>query len=375
MTKFKILMISGYPPWHPKVGGGDIIAYKFSEKLSQMGHSITYLAVADESFRREVVWGDFRYVSEGEDFSSISLSNDFDIMHIHNVIGLKFNTYRKLRKNKKSVIGLYAPLAHRFPRSSCEIFYRYLCKDADLVISLSEFSKQNISSAYGINPSKIEVMYAGIDDSFLEINKSSVNNNTLSKEDYQNKMEKTIRLLFSGRLDRKQQKGVDILLKAMPLILKEHKVILLNIIGDGVRLDHYKTQAKQLGIEKSVNFRGFLPYDAMPAEYSVADLFILPSRRESFGLVLAEAMASSLPVISTTAGAIPEVVENGVTGILVPPEDPEKLANAVIHLLDDSEKMKLMGLMGKERVEKYFTWNKVVIRAIDCYNLILTEAQ
>jgi glycosyltransferase involved in cell wall biosynthesis len=365
MKTKKILMVSGYPPWHPKVGGGDIIAYKLSEALAKMNHRITYLTVAEESLRKEVLWGDFRYISDGEDFSSLSLSNDFDIIHIHNVIGLRFVTYRKLRKNNKCVIGLYAPLAHRLPRSIGEVFYRYLCKDADLVISLSEFSKKNISSAYGIDLAKIEVMYAGVDDGFFDSDRSSLSDTFLNEND-QSQLEKPIHLLFSGRLDQKQQKGVDILLKAMPHILKKHKVT-LDIIGGGVRFDHYKTLAQKLYIEKSVRFRGFLPYDKMPEEYSVADLFIFPSRRESFGLVLAEAMASGLPVVSTTAGAIPEVVENGVTGILVPPEDSIKLANAVINLLDDPEAMRLMGVKGKERVIKCFTWDKVASKVIQSY--------
>ena len=365
----KLLVISGYPPWHPKVGGGDIIAYKLSEALAKMGHSITYLTVADESLRKEVSWGDFKYISEGEDFSSLSLDRDFDIIHIHNVIGLGFRTYKKLRKNKMCVIGLYAPLAHKLPRSVGEIFYRYLCKDGDLVLSLSEFSKQNISSAYGIKTRKIEVMYAGVDDAFFDTNKSSVKNTSDKKEDH-SPLKKPFHLLFSGRLNGKQQKGVDILLKAMPLILKEHDVI-LDIIGGGPRLEQYRAFAQQLGIEGSVRFRGFIPHDMMPAEYSAADLFVLSSRRESFGLVLAEAMASGLPVVSTTAGAIPEVVDNGETGILVPPENPDELAGVIIHLLDNPEKMILMGKKGKERVKQYFTWDKVAARVLNCYNEIL----
>ena len=360
-----ILMITGYPPWHPKVGGGDIIAYKLSEALAKMGHSITYLTVADKSLRKEVDWGDFRYISEGEDFSSLYLTKNFDIIHVHNVIGLGFKTYRKLRKDKKCVIGLYAPLAHRFPRSIGEIFYRYLCKDGNLVLSLSEFSKQNISSAYGIKPSKIEVMYAGVDDAFFKTDKSSLKN-TMDKEDYQSPLKKPFHLLFSGRLNGKQQKGVDILLKAMPLILKEHEVM-LDIIGGGPRLEQYTTLAQQLGIEGSVRFRGFIPHEIMPAEYSAADLFVFPSRRESFGLVLAEAMASGLPVVSTTAGAIPEVVEDGKTGMLVPPDDPEKFARAVIVLLDDPELMKKMGLAGKQKVQEQFTWKKVAQNTINFY--------
>jgi glycosyltransferase involved in cell wall biosynthesis len=204
-----------------------------------------------------------------------------------------------------------------------------------------------------VNQDRIKVMYAGVDERFFQ-----------QIDSVKSKNLKT--LLFCGRLNGKQQKGVDILLKAMPLILKEHSVT-LNIIGDGPRLEQYKMLAGRLGIEGSVRFRGFIPHEHMPEEYSNADLFVFPSRRESFGLVLVEAMAAGLPMVSTRVGAIPEVVEDGKTGLLVPPGDPEKFAQAVISLLNDSELMKKMGLAGKQKVREKFTWEKVAQNVVRFY--------
>jgi glycosyltransferase involved in cell wall biosynthesis len=342
MHQSKILMISGYPPWHPNVGGGDIIAYKLSEALEKNGLDITFIAVADNSLRKDVSWGNFKYISEGEDISSLSLElEDFDIIHIHNSIVLDFKTYRKIRKGRRCIVGLYTPLAHWFPRSIDEIFYTYLCKDADMVISLSEFSKKNIAGAYGINPDKIRVMHAGVDEKFFDPDRVPRFSNS--------SVEKLIKLLFAGRLNGKQQKGVDILLRSIPIILKEQNVT-LDIVGTGPRLEQYQALSRKLGLEKSVTFRGFIPHDQMPERYLNADLFVFPSRRESFGLVLAEAMAAGLPVVSTSVGAIPEVVGDGKTGMLVLPDDPEKFARAVNFLLDDPELMKKMGLAGKQKV-------------------------
>lgn len=352
-------MISGYPPWHPKVGGGDIIAYKLSEALAQKGLDITFLTVADESLRKDVTWGNFKYISESEDISSLSFElDDFDIIHLHNTIGLDFKTYRKIRKGRKCIVGLYTPLAHWFPRSIGEIFYTYLCKDADMVISLSEFSKKNIAGAYGINFDKIRVMYAGVDEKFLDLDRVPRFSNSSVK--------KPMKLLFAGRLNGKQQKGVDILLKSMPLILKRHNVT-LDIVGTGPRLEQYQKLSRKLGIEKYVLFGGFIPHDQIPEEYLKADLFVFPSRRESFGLVLAEAMAAGLPVVSTSVGAIPEVVDDGKTGMLVPPDDHEKFSQAVISLLDDHELMIKMGLAGKQKVLEQFTWEKVAQNTINFY--------
>jgi glycosyltransferase involved in cell wall biosynthesis len=120
-----------------------------------------------------------------------------------------------------------------------------------------------------------------------------------------------------------------------------------------------------------VKFLGFVEHHEMPRHYQQADLFVLPSRRESFGLVLAEAMACGLPVVATTAGAIPEVVEDGLTGVLVPPDDPEALANAVRSLLSNRPRMQAMGTAGAQRVRQRFTWDKVAQRVVEGYLKLL----
>jgi len=101
-----------------------------------------------------------------------------------------------------------------------------------------------------------------------------------------------------------------VLLKALPLISKRHPVR-LHILGAGPGLNAFKQMVKQLHIEPIVRFLGFAEYSLLPEIYREADLFVLPTRRESFGLVLAEAMAAGLPVVSTKIGAVPEVVTHG----------------------------------------------------------------
>jgi glycosyltransferase involved in cell wall biosynthesis len=178
-------------------------------------------------------------------------------------------------------------------------------------------------------------------------------------------------LLFCGRLNGPhQQKGVDILLRAMQLILKQHRVT-LEIVGTGPRERQYKKMTGQLGIENHVKFLGFIPGDGLPRIYANADLFVLPTRRESFGLTLAEAMAAGLPVVSTSITAVPEVVSDGETGLLVPPNNPEKLAAAVNLLLGQPEKMRVMGQKGRVRAKELFTWEKVAGIVSGYYQAVL----
>jgi starch synthase len=127
----------------------------------------------------------------------------------------------------------------------------------------------------------------------------------------------------------------------------------------------------RLKLESNVRFLGFKEYPALAEIYQQADLFVLPTRRESFGLVLAEAMAAGLPIVSTRVGAVPEVVRDGETGVLIPPDDPEACARAINSLLDDTVRMKEMGRKGRERAMQFFTWEKVAERVAQCYEEIL----
>jgi glycosyltransferase involved in cell wall biosynthesis len=365
-----ILMLGSLVPWHPQVGGGYIIAYKLAEALAKAGHLVHYVAVAPKELQRQVEWGDILYISETmkltlpflQYFKTRKNLRRYDIVHVHAPAeGIGYGINRRLFRNTKLVIGVYAPKVHRFPllRSLGEFFDFLACHTSDLILCLSEYSRENISDSYFIPKSKIKVMYGGVDESFF-----------LTTEQYKEKSQ-NFSLLFCGRLNGPhEQKGVDILLKAMPLVLKEHDVD-LNLIGSGPRESQYKELAKKLGIEHNVNFLSFIEHENLPSYYANADLFVLPSRRESFGLTIAEAMASGLPVVSTNVTAIPEVVKDGETGLLVPPNDPEKLAEAINSLLDQPEKMKMMGEKGRERAKQYFTWEKVAERVVNFYHEIL----
>lgn len=371
----RILMVGGLVPWHPAFGGGYVIAYNLARALAYAGHRIDYVVSAPEHLQRQVEWGELVYTAEGAGLLPtvsriLKAAGDrdlkaYDLIHVH-AVGDTFGYYlgyllrRVLATAPPLVLGIYIPQAYRFPRSFGEASWMSLCRAADVVFALSEFSKRNIAQAYHVPISKISVMYGGVDESFFVSRMPQA--------------EQSPRLLFCGRLagrleGRRQQKGIDVLLQAMPHILARHEVR-LEIVGEGPLLEAYRAMASELELETCVNFSGFIEYAQMPNHYANADLFVLPSRRESFGLVLAEAMAAGLPVVATRAGAIPEVVQSGQTGILVPSEDPSALAAAIIEFLDHPRKMEDMGAQGRRRVKEYFTWNKVAERVLAAYDSV-----
>jgi glycosyltransferase involved in cell wall biosynthesis len=141
----------------------------------------------------------------------------------------------------------------------------------------------------------------------------------------------TRRLLFVGNLEPSQHKGFPALLQALVRLCERRRDWHLDVVGNGPELLAYKASADRLGLRDQVEFHGSQPKPVIAAMMRTADLFVLPSRIETFGVAIAEALACGLPVVSTTVGAIPELV-NERSGRLVPPDDPSALADA----LDDT---------------------------------------
>lgn len=369
MNGVRILMIGDVVPWHPMAGGSAARSFNMAKAVANAGHRVEYVALAPEDFQREVEWGDITYIATTNRYVSPFLQylktrrrlTDFDIVHAGGIEGFGFAIHRQVFRDIRFVNGFYPATIHRFPwnmRSPFDPYCYFSCRWADMLLTNTEDTKSRICHAYGIEASRIKVIYGGADDSFL-------------RSDIAVKAADHFSLMFCGHMSGTHHvKGVDVLLEAMPIILGAHQAT-LHIIGTGDRINQYEAMCEGLGIEEHVRFLGFIEHSKLPPYFSSADLFVLPSRREGFGLVLAEAMACGVPVVSTRVGGIPEVVEDGVTGLLVPPNDPAAIAEAIIELLDDPERMRDMGVRGRERVSEHFTWDKVAQRVVGFYQEIL----
>jgi len=155
------------------------------------------------------------------------------------------------------------------------------------------------------------------------------------------------------------EKRVDVVINAMPMILQKHPRAVLVIGGSGPSKSDLVSLTKKLGLEHSVRFCGYIPDPDLPRYYAAADMFVFHSTFETFGIVLAEAMATAKAVVSVNSTAIPDVVTNGETGMLVPPHDPEALAEKVIFLLDNPSERERLGKNGREWAENHFDWDKI----------------
>ena len=157
------------------------------------------------------------------------------------------------------------------------------------------------------------------------------------------------RLLFVGRLAG--VKGVPLLLDAVAGLRAKHPDLRLTLIGDGPERAALETQTRSLGLSEIITFAGYQSQDAVADALSETDVFVLPSFAEGVPVVLMEAMAAGLPVVSTRIAGIPELVVDGESGILVPPGDGNALTVALDKLLSDRDMCAAMGAKGRARVQ------------------------
>jgi rhamnosyl/mannosyltransferase len=174
-------------------------------------------------------------------------------------------------------------------------------------------------------------------------------------------------ILFVGKL--RYYKGLNYLIEAMQNIDAR-----LNIIGTGSEELKLKKLTNKLGLNNRINFLGNIPENKLPLYYANCSIFVLPAceRSEAFGIVQLEAMASSKPVISTKLGTgLDWVNQDGITGITVPPKDPNALASAINKLLGDENLRKTLGQNTRSKVEKEFSKDLMLKRIHELYIKIL----
>lgn len=161
------------------------------------------------------------------------------------------------------------------------------------------------------------------------------------------------------------QKGLDVAIRALPEIRRSHPETLLVVLGEGPARGALEELDASLGVGDAVLLPGRLPDVAALLER--AELLVHPARWEGFGLALLEAMLAARPVVAARVSSIPEIVVDGETGLLVPPDDPAALAGAIVRLLGDDELRARLGRAGLERARVEFSVERMARRTIEVY--------
>ena len=178
------------------------------------------------------------------------------------------------------------------------------------------------------------------------------------------------RILFTGRLI--QRKGVEYLLRAVPQIRAQHDVDVV-ITGNGDQKAMLENESHRLGIQDRVQFLGFVSNEQLNEEYARCDIWVNPSviddrgDTEGLGVGSIEAYAHRKPVVASAVGGIPDTVEHGKTGYLVPEKDPQALANSILTLINDPAKRQQFGNRGLKFAQERFNWERITDRLEETY--------
>ncbi len=241
-----------------------------------------------------------------------------------------------------------------------------VARGADGVIVSTEQEKQDLITLYRTPGGKVRVIPAGVDLGMFKPIDRNVARNDLGIDN-----KKVI--LYVGRIE--PIKGLGNLLEAVALLEDQDDTVLLIVggkPGDDKELERLKSQARELGIGDKVVFTGAVPQCRLPAYYSAADVFVLPSYTESFGLAALEAMACGTPVVASRVGGLSTFIRNGVTGYLIPWRCPEPFAQRLDMLLANPALRDALGAAARAKALE-MSWGGVADHMLDHYSLLMGE--
>lgn len=225
---------------------------------------------------------------------------------------------------------------------------RFVLNQSDRIITVSNALKANVSEAgFG---RKTFVRSMGIDT--RQFSPEFQNRSLRQQYDIHGPL-----LLFVGALI--PRKDPETLIRALPAVIREYPDVKLLMIGEGQLEEDLKRWVRELNISSSVIFTGALPYNALPAYFATADVFVLPTRMEGLGLVVAEAMASGTVTIASDLPVIHDLITHGENGFLVPPGNSELLADQMIFVLRNLLNFEDLRRSAREHVCRHFDWNIV----------------
>ena len=232
------------------------------------------------------------------------------------------------------------------------LLQRLALRHSNLVLAPSKDTAEHVATEQGVPEERIRVLPWGLDPQFEAL--ISPGSHPVLPENFPSG-----RVILSvGRwLAAERYKGMDTLITALPRLLTQRPEVQLVLVGSGDDRAWLEDLAEQTGVNRHVHFLTGLTYSEIAACYAACEIFAMPSGGEGFGLVYLEAMACGKPVIGGLHGGAPEVIQDGVTGYLVPHGDPIQLATSLETLLADPVHAKEMGARAKQRAEHEFRFN------------------
>lgn len=214
-----------------------------------------------------------------------------------------------------------------------------IARQADRAVPPSAYAARLLHEAYAVPEDRLDVVHNGVPREFLEYDHrpSAVENGPL---------------VFFGRFA--EHKGVDVLIDALGHLGDDAPPA--HIIGRGVLEDDLRDQVQRVGLSDRVTFRPWMTHHELGETLAGARMAVLPSRQENFSLAILSSLAVGTPTISTSIGGTPEIIDDGATGLLVPSDDANSLAEAIARLQSHPDDARRIGAAGKKHVRENLTW-------------------
>lgn len=300
----------------------------------------------------------------------------FDIVHDVQVLG--YGTWMIKASGMPVVANIHHPLSidrlNQMRQATrlgwmlrVQMFYPFWMQEVvarrlDRIITGSDKSRESVMRAFSLRGDQITAIHDGVDTGVFrpmpEVAK------------------KPGMILFVGNSEDRN-KGAKFLLEAVKILRdrapSDGGVDFHLVFKDRLDAEMAPKLAEQLGIRDRLTFVGRLPAEDLARLYNEAEVLVSPSVYEGFGLPAAEANACGVPVVATTAGAFPEVIADGETGILVPPGQPEPLADAIESLLRNPGRRAEMGAAGVRRINERFSWRVCAEKTLALYEEVLDK--
>ena len=296
----------------------------------------------------------------------ISREVDFDVIHVHDWLTAPAGISSKHYLNRPLISTMHstevgrAQGLHTPDSYLIDGFEWWLTYESKRIIVASYSMKREIEDHFRLPPEKIDVIPNAVD---VEQYQRNVDREAIRARYMIGGHERLV--LFVGRLV--PQKGVEHMIRAVPMVLKEHPEAIFLIVGEGWSKSYLESLTRSLGCESRVRFLGFLP-DRDLVELTIsADVLVVPSSYEPFGIVALEGMAAGVPVVASNTGGLSEIIEHDRTGVLVYPGDPRSIAWGINRVLSDKEYSKYLIQNAKRRIAEIYSWDVVAEKTLKVY--------
>lgn len=373
----KILQVTPYFP--PHFGGLEKCVYEISQQLANRGHQVLIYTTRTLGtkkhemapkgvviYRLPILFTLFDVVPVSLFYELLKENTEIIHVHIPPPTGM-FSSMLLGKIRKKPVVLTY----HNdtvgngfFENIVAKIYniflYKFLFKHVSIIIVPSKAYKSKLIVA-GIDCNKIKVIQHGI--SMMHTNSASSEIELIRNKHGLLRQEKIV--LFVGALE--MRKGAEYLIKAVPKVIRTIKNVRFIIVGEGSQRSKLAMLAKQLGVSSYVIFTGQIHDNEKHVLYDVANVFVLPSLYETFGLVLLEAMNHHKPIVSTRIAGTSQLLRENHNCVLVEPRDSGQLAEAIVMLLTN-HLFTIKLVENAKRIVSKYSWENTVSRLIEVYN-------